>query len=154
MKYNYGQQTWQTYVLNLSNNRVRRFFIFPSFISSKLSTELFAKIPLAWGSLLSLPYSLSSQALTAHTSQEIQGSVPYLTFDGGQTKATSTDMLLSIKLQDGRVITPSTNTSSATNPISLPYVSSTLGNIDTLIPSSVSSVSFSDLIHRYHYWGG
>ncbi|NUF49142.1 hypothetical protein [Gilliamella sp. ESL0250] len=152
MKYNYGQQTWQTYVLNLSNHRVRRFFIFPSFISSKLSTELITKIPLAWVSLLSLPCSLSSQALTAHTSQGIQGSAPYLTFDGGQTKATNTDMLLSIKLQDGRVITPSTNISSSTNPIRLAD-GNTFNDIHMVVPSGATSVSLNDLVNTYHYWG-
>ncbi|NUF50289.1 hypothetical protein [Gilliamella sp. ESL0250] len=103
-------------------------------------------------SLLLLSYSEGSQALTAHTSKIIEGSAPYLTFDEGLTKETSTDSLLFIKLQNGRVITPSTNTSSATSPISLPYVGNTLGDIDMLIPSSVSSVSLNDLVNRYNYW--
>ncbi|SCB91411.1 hypothetical protein GA0061081_102311 [Gilliamella bombicola] len=102
--------------------------------------------------MLLLSYTQCSVALTAYTSRYIEGSAPYLTFDGGQTRATSTDSLLSIKLQDGQVITPSTNTSSIANPIVLPYVGSTLGNIETLVPSSVSSVSLSDLITRYNYW--
>ncbi|NUF27908.1 hypothetical protein [Gilliamella sp. ESL0254] len=102
--------------------------------------------------LLLLSYTQSSVALTAHTSRVIEGSGPYLTFDGGRTRATSTDSLLFIKLQDGQVITPSTNTSSVSNPIVLPYVGSTLGNIETLVPSSASSVSLSDLITRYNYW--
>ncbi|MWN04847.1 hypothetical protein [Gilliamella sp. Pas-s95] len=93
-----------------------------------------------------------SQALTACTSRTIEGSAPYLTFDGGQTRATSTDSLLSIKLQDGQVITPSTNTSSVSNPIRLPYVGNTLSHIDMIVPSSVSSVSISDLVTRYNYW--
>ncbi|MWN05731.1 hypothetical protein [Gilliamella sp. Pas-s95] len=93
-----------------------------------------------------------SQALLACTSRTIEGSAPYLTFDGGQTRATSTDSLLSIKLQDGQVITPSTNTSSVSNPIRLPYVGNTLGHIDMIVPSSVNSVSLSDLVTRYNYW--
>ncbi|NUF26615.1 hypothetical protein [Gilliamella sp. ESL0254] len=102
--------------------------------------------------LLLLSYAECSVALTAYTSKYIVGSAPYLTFDGGQTRATSTDSLLAIKLQDGQVITPSTNTSSVSNPITLPYVGNTLGHIDMIVPSSVSSVSLSDLITRYNYW--
>ncbi|SCB72524.1 hypothetical protein GA0061081_10167 [Gilliamella bombicola] len=92
-------------------------------------------------------------ALTASTSRYIEGSAPYLTFDGGQTRTTSTDSFLFIKLRDGTRYTPSTNPSSATDPIRLPYAGSTLGDIDMVIPSSVDSVSLSDLITRYNYWG-
>ncbi|WP_167349281.1 hypothetical protein, partial [Gilliamella bombicola] len=74
---------------------------------------------MVFATLLLLPYSQSSLALTAYTSRVIQGSAPYLTFDGGRTKATTTDTLLAIELPDGRTITPSTNTSSSTNPIRL-----------------------------------
>ncbi|NUF50549.1 hypothetical protein, partial [Gilliamella sp. ESL0250] len=153
MKYNYGQLTWQTDVLNLSNNRIRQFFILSLFISSKLSTEFFAKIPLALTPVLLLPYSLSSQALTAHTSQVIQGSAPYLTFDGGQTKVTTTDALLFITLPDGTTVTPSTNTSSATNPIRL-INESNLSNIGMLVPPSTNSIGLDALIRApYNYWG-
>ncbi|SCC03404.1 hypothetical protein GA0061081_10455 [Gilliamella bombicola] len=102
--------------------------------------------------LLLLSYSQSSVALTAYTSKYIVGSAPYLTFDNGRTKATSTDSLLSIRLHNGRVITPSTNTSSVSNPIKLPYSGNTLDDIDMIVPSSVSSVSISDLITRYNNW--
>ncbi|SCB77396.1 hypothetical protein GA0061081_101251 [Gilliamella bombicola] len=112
-----------------------------------------SKFSLAFAGLLLLPCSFSTHALSTYTSKVIEGSAPYLTFDGGRIKATSTDSLLSIKLQDGRVIRPSTNTSSAANPIRLPYAGSTLGDIDMLIPSSVNSVSLSDLVTRYNYWG-
>ncbi|MWN06834.1 hypothetical protein, partial [Gilliamella sp. Pas-s95] len=111
------------------------------------------KLLLFFVPLFLLPYTQCSMALTASTSRYIEGSAPYLTLDGGQTRATSTDSFLFIKLQDGRVITPSTNPSSATNPIRLPYAGSTLGNIDMLIPSSVDSVNLSDLVTRYNYWG-
>ncbi|MWN06794.1 hypothetical protein [Gilliamella sp. Pas-s95] len=102
--------------------------------------------------VLLLSYTQSSVALTAHTSRAIEGTPPYLTFDGGRTKAISTDSLLSIRLHNGRVITPSTNTSSVSNPIGLPYAGNTLDDIDMMVPSSVSSVSISDLITRYNYW--
>ncbi|MWN06792.1 hypothetical protein [Gilliamella sp. Pas-s95] len=101
---------------------------------------------------LLLSYTQSSVALTAHTSRVIEGTPPYFTFDGGQIKVTSTDSLLSIKLNGNRLITPSTNTSSPTNPIILP-VASGLGHIRTVVPPSVSSVSFSDLVDRYLNWG-
>ncbi|NUF27784.1 hypothetical protein [Gilliamella sp. ESL0254] len=97
--------------------------------------------------------SFSVQALSVYTSQTIEGTAPYLTFDGGRTRVTSTDSLLSIKLQDGSVITPSTNTSSVSNPIRLPYAGNTLDDIDMIVPSSASSVDLSDLITRYNYWG-
>ncbi|MFQ0970403.1 hypothetical protein [Gilliamella sp. BG1] len=108
-----GTRHWQTYVLNLSNNPIRRVFARNSFISSKLSlellsklfTKLFSKIPLALAPLLLLPYSLESQALSATTSERIQGTAPYLTFDSGRTKAISFKDLLDIKLSDGTNIT-------------------------------------------------
>ncbi|NUF27568.1 hypothetical protein [Gilliamella sp. ESL0254] len=103
--------------------------------------------------LLLLSYSQGSVALTAHTSRVIEGSAPYLTFDGGRTKATTTDDLLTITLSDGTRVTPSTNTSSAQNPIRLPNVRDTLGDIGMLVPSSTNSVSLNDLVNRYHYWG-
>ncbi|SCC29226.1 hypothetical protein GA0061081_1161 [Gilliamella bombicola] len=115
----------------------------PSFLS---------KLALFFAALLLLSYTQSSVALTAHTSRVIEGSAPYLTFDGGRTKAISTDSLLSIEFHNGRVITPSTNTSSVSNPIKLPYSGNTLDDIDMIVPSSVSSVSISDLITRYNYW--
>ncbi|NUF28134.1 hypothetical protein [Gilliamella sp. ESL0254] len=112
----------------------------------------FLKSALFFALLFLLSYSQSSVALTAYTSKYIVGSAPYLTFDNGRTKATSTDKLLSIRLQDGQVITPSSNTSSATNPISLPYVGSNLSHIEMIVPSSTNSVSLSDLVTRYNYW--
>ncbi|MWN06477.1 hypothetical protein [Gilliamella sp. Pas-s95] len=109
-----------------------------------------SKSPLFFSPLLFL-FSFSVQALSVYTSKVIEGSAPYLTFDGGRTKLTTTDMLLAIKLPDGRIITSSTNTSSATNPIILP-AESTLGSIDMLVPSSTNSVSLNDLITQGN-WG-
>ncbi|OCG42271.1 hypothetical protein A9G29_00035 [Gilliamella sp. Fer2-1] len=147
------QQTWRAYALNLFNNRISWFFTLTSFISSKLSTELFKKIPLALAPVLLLPYSQGSQALTAHTNQVIQGSAPYLTFDGGQTKATTTDALLFITLPDGTTVTPSTNTSSATNPIRL-INGNTFSDIGMLLPPSTNSIGLDALIRApYNYWG-
>ncbi|MWN05234.1 hypothetical protein GQ598_02720 [Gilliamella sp. Pas-s95] len=100
-------------------------------------------------------YSFSAQALSTKTLKTIEGTAPYFTFDGGQTKATSLDSLLAIKLPDGRVFTPSTNPSSKENPIILP-VGTSFSSIGMLVPPSVesgSSVSFNDLVNKYHYWG-
>ncbi|MWN04717.1 hypothetical protein [Gilliamella sp. Pas-s95] len=103
---------------------------------SKLS-----KSALFFALLLLLSYSQGSVALTAHTSRAIEGTAPYLTFDGGQTKATNTDTFLAIELPDGRRITQSANTSSATNPIRLPSGNFTFNDIHTVVPASVPLVN-------------
>ncbi|NUF27240.1 hypothetical protein [Gilliamella sp. ESL0254] len=123
-----------------------RHLSFLSKLSDLLKLFRLPKLPLFFALLLLLSYSQCSIALTANTSKEIEGSAPYLTFDGGRTKVTDADSLLSIRLQDGRVITPSTNPSSAANPISLPYVGSNLGHITMVVPSSQSSISMNDLV--------
>ncbi|NUF27405.1 hypothetical protein [Gilliamella sp. ESL0254] len=157
----------QTYALNLFHFRCSLNQTQFLFVSSELSKSLhltkspclsavlsrrprhlsfLPKLPLFFVLLLLLSYAQCSMALTANTSKEIEGSAPYLTFDGGRTKVTDADNLLSIRLQDGRVITPSTNPSSAANPISLPYVESNLGHITMVVPSSQSSISMNDLV--------
>ncbi|OTQ55246.1 hypothetical protein B6D18_12290, partial [Gilliamella sp. A7] len=55
--------------------------------------------------------SFSNYALTTKTTNIIQGSAPYLTFDG-VSKITSTEELLAIKLPNGTVITPQNDVSS------------------------------------------
>ncbi|MFQ0994744.1 hypothetical protein ACGH6Q_06925 [Gilliamella sp. BG2] len=141
-----GTRHWQTYVLNLSNNPIRRVFARNSFISSKLSTKLFSKIPLALVPLLLLPYSLESQALSATTSERIHGTAPYLTFDGGVTKVTKTEDLLGIKLSDGRTFTSQNNSSSPTAPIKLPNIGDTLADIEMIVPPSSDSININDLV--------
>ncbi|MWP62226.1 hypothetical protein [Gilliamella sp. Pas-s25] len=70
---NTKHQTWQTYVLNLSNRRIRRIFTLASLISSKLSLKLLSKlsrkIPLALVLLSLLLSSLNSQALSGQNSR-------------------------------------------------------------------------------------
>ncbi|MWN06630.1 hypothetical protein [Gilliamella sp. Pas-s95] len=122
--------------------------------------SLLSKSELFFASLLLLSYTQGSVALTpcsqpfmACTSRVIEGSAPYLAFNYGLTKATDTDSLLSIRLEDGRVITPSSNTSSVSNPISLPRANSRLGDIGMIFPPlTASSVSLSDLATRFGYW--
>ena len=131
-----------------------------SFISSKLSlellsklfTKLFSKIPLVLTSLLLLPYSFESQALSATTSERIHGTAPYLTIDGGTTKLTTTDDLLSIKLSDGRIFTPQNNPSSSTSPIVLPAIGQSFADIDMLVPQSSNSISINGLVAQGK-WG-
>ncbi|MWN06000.1 hypothetical protein [Gilliamella sp. Pas-s95] len=103
--------------------------------------SLLSKSALFFALLFLLSYSQGSVALTAQTSRVIEGSAPYLTFDGGQTKATNTDTFLAIELPDGRRITQSANTSSATNPIMLPSGNYTFNDIHTVVPASVPLVN-------------
>jgi hypothetical protein len=109
----------------------------------------------ALSSVLLLFSAFSSHALTTQTTRNvINGSAPYLTFDGGHTRATNVDELLSITLPGGTRIQPSTNTSSAANPIQLQYANINFTQIGMYIPSNTSSVALSTLIGPpYYYWG-
>ncbi|MCO6553065.1 MAG: hypothetical protein J6563_08860 [Gilliamella sp.] len=167
----------QTYALNLidshgSQSRAPQLFSSPKSFrvakstpssaksSAKLSPIskwlskplLLSKSALFFAPLLLLSYTQDVQALTAQTSREIEGSAPYLTFDGGRTKATDTDSFLAIELPDGRTITPSTNTSSSTNPIMLPNGNFTFNDIHMVIPSGSSSTLLNSLISQGK-WG-
>jgi hypothetical protein len=95
-----------------------------------------------------------SQALTPQTTRNvINGSAPYLTFDGGRTRATNVDALLSITLPSGTRITPSTNTSSASNPIELQYPNKRFTEIGMYVPPSTSLVALNTLIGPpNNYW--
>ena len=122
-------------------------------ISKRLSKPpLLFKLALFFAPLLLLSYTQGIQALTAQTSRVIEGSAPYLTFDGGRTKATNTDTFLAIELPDGRRITQSTNTSSVTNPIMLPSGNYTFNDIHTVLPSGATSISLNSLISQGK-WG-
>ena len=100
-----------------------------------------------------LCFAFSSQALTSQTSNTINGSAPYLTFDNGRTRVTSLDdELFKITLSNGSEITPATD-SSSTIPIELPNANETLSNIDTLIPAGSDSIALSSLIGAPNsYW--
>ncbi|OCG36146.1 hypothetical protein [Gilliamella sp. Gris1-4] len=99
-----------------------------------------------------MSYTQDTEALTVNTTNTIHGSGPYLTFDGGRTKATNTDTFLAIELPDGRRITQSTNTSSVTNPIRLPSGNYTFNDIYTVLPSGTTSISLNSLISQGK-WG-
>ncbi|MWP46316.1 hypothetical protein [Gilliamella sp. Pas-s27] len=111
-------------------------------------SSLLFKSALFFAPLLLLSYTQAVQALSAYTSMAIEGSAPYFTFDGGQTKLTDTDSLLTIKLQDGTEYTKSTNPSTPTNPIRLLNVGDNLSHIDMIVPPSQSSITMNDLVSQ------
>ncbi len=99
--------------------------------------------------------AFSCHALTSKTtSNAIQGSAPYLTFDGGRTRAVDANSLLSITLSDGTKYTPSTNTSSSSAPIVLPVAGQSFADIRMFVPTNSTLVDLSTLIGPpNNYWG-
>ncbi|WP_141677446.1 hypothetical protein [Gilliamella sp. wkB72] len=94
-----------------------------------------------------------SHALTVNTSNSIHGSEPYLTYDGGRTRAVNNEGLLGITLSDGTHYTPSTN-SSSTTPISLPVAGQSFADISMFVPTNTNSVDLNSLIGPpNNYWG-
>ncbi|MCX8583023.1 hypothetical protein, partial [Gilliamella sp. B3372] len=94
-----------------------------------------------------------SHALTVNTSNSIHGNEPYLTYDGGRTRAVNNDGLLGITLSDGTHYTPSTNSSSIT-PISLPVEGQSFADISMFVPTNTNSVDLNSLIGPpNNYWG-
>jgi hypothetical protein len=108
----------------------------------------------ALSSVLLLLSAFCSEALTAKTTRNaINGSAPYLTFDGGRTRATNVDELLSITLPGGTRILPSTNTSSASNPIQLQYANISFTQIGMFVPTNAGSAELNTLIGPpNNYW--
>jgi hypothetical protein len=103
-----------------------------------------------------LSSAFNSEALTAQTTHVINGSAPYLTFDGGVTRATNVDELLAITLPDGGSgvkLTPSTP-SSFSNPIEMPIPNVRFSDISMFVPTNTNSVTLSSLIGPpNNYWG-
>ena len=94
-----------------------------------------------------------SQALTAKTSNFIQGNPPFLTFDGGRTRVVNTEGLLWITLSDGTKFTPVTNNSSTT-PIELPNFGESFVDVAMLVPLNANSITLNSLIGSpNNYWG-
>ncbi|MCX8593901.1 hypothetical protein [Gilliamella sp. B3367] len=102
---------------------------------------------------LFLPFS--GHALTSQTTRNaIQGSAPYLTFDGGRTRVVDANGLLGITLSDGTQYTPLNNPSSSSTPIVLPDEGQSFADIGMLVPTNANSVVLSTLIDPpYNYWG-
>ena len=137
MHYNFKHgQNRPIYHLNLFNLSIQRlFFHFSLFIhenlrtlcrslrsafqcffrGSKLSRQIFLVL------MVVTFHPFPGHALTSKTSNVVNGNVPYLTFDGGRTRATNTAGLLGITLSNGMRYTPSTN-NSLNFPIVLPIV--------------------------------
>ncbi|MCX8679725.1 hypothetical protein J3U22_08880 [Gilliamella sp. B2865] len=87
------------------------------------------------------------------TANQIQGTPPYLTFDGGRTRAVDTNGLLGITLSNGANYTPSNN-SSSTTPIVLPVEGQSFADIRMFVPTDTNSVALSSLIGPpNNYWG-
>ena len=130
-----------------SRIRSSRRSSFRSSLGSKLRRKIF--LPLG---LLLIPF-YSSHALTVKTSNTIQGNEPYLTFDGGRTRALNIEALLGITLSDGKQYTTKTNTSSPSNPIELPVAGQSFADIDMIFPTNVDLITLKKLIGPpNNYW--
>jgi hypothetical protein len=167
MPYNFPHTAYQTYNLKTGNSRKSRLLLNRSlFFRRSLDLRSFTRSSgSSSGSalqhqkvkvlspILLLLFAFSGEALTSRTTQTIHGSAPYLTFDGGVTKATDVNDLLWVALPDGTKITPNTNPSSPSNPISLPNVGDDFTNIDMLVPVGSDTVSLNTLIGPpNNYW--
>jgi hypothetical protein len=110
--------------------------------------NLSRQLILALSSIILLLSAFSIQALTAQTTRNvINGSGPYVAVDG--IRVTNVDEFLSIRLPSGIRIPPSTNTSSASNPIRLQRANVSSNDIGMSVPSNASSVPFSRAISLY-----
>jgi hypothetical protein len=105
-------------------------------------------------SSLLLLSTFSSQALTPKTTRNvIHGSAPYLTFDGGATRATDTEGLLGITLPSGAHIRPSSNYSSPSNPIELQRDNVRFSDIGMFVPTYTNSIALNTFVAPpYNYW--
>ena len=144
-----SQYTFSTILYFLSkSSRIPRFFL-QSFCRSFLSRQIL----LGFIMVVFMQLSFSSQALTSKTSNTIHGHAPYFTIDGGRTRVTNTEDLLSITLSNGTKYTPATN-NSFIKPIELANLGETLANIDMLVPTDTYSINLSSLIAEpYKYFG-
>ena len=123
--------------------------MFRCFLNTYLSQQIFRVVLL----VLMILITYQSQALTSVTSNFVQGNAPYLTFDGGRTRAIDTEGLLGITLSNGITFTPLTNPSSASNPIEL-SADESFADIAMFIPTDVDSVNLNQLVRSpYNYWG-
>ncbi|WP_133053375.1 hypothetical protein [Gilliamella apis] len=100
--------------------------------------------------------SFANYALTTKTTNIIQGSAPYLTFDGGRTRVTETffpNKLHWISLSDGRKFDGGSIRSDV-DPIILPVAGQSFEDIDMVVPKNADSIELSSLIGEpYNYWG-
>ncbi|PXY92414.1 hypothetical protein [Gilliamella apis] len=120
---------------------------------------MLSRLFLSWSIFLTLlliiflPFSFNSQALTAYTTNVIHGNGPYLTFDGGQTRAIDLNELMKISFSDGTTLTPASNNSNSSDAILLPVAGQSFADIDMLVPTNVNAIPLSTLIGTpYNYW--
>jgi hypothetical protein len=107
---------------------------------------------LALSSALLLFSAFNSEALTARTTNVINGHAPYLTFDGGTTKVTDTEGLLGITIPGIGNIKP--NDPRAASVIEMVNDNVSFNDIGMLVPPNTSTVSLSTLIGPpNNYWG-
>jgi len=167
MYYGFNQAIWSAYNITFPKFNSRHLFFTLIYFLSKLHqimqffsrqflyhSFLFLHIFLEFAFVLLLITPYSSLAITANTSNIINGNPPYLTLDGGRSQITNTDGLLEISLSNGDKYTPSTNNSSSVNPIVLPAVDQSFADIAMLVPTNADSIALSSLIDApYNYWG-
>jgi hypothetical protein len=106
--------------------------------------------------ILLLPFSFSSQALSATTSGMIHGSAPYLTFDGRRMTDTSGFLWITISDAAGnkQTFTPTTNPSSESNPIELLNPNDKFTNVEMLVATDSSSIPLNSVVNSFpNYWG-
>ncbi|MWP46126.1 hypothetical protein [Gilliamella sp. Pas-s27] len=174
MHFHISNKHWQPYALTLLDFNYRRnrkhlltLSLSPNlanWLKFSLRLKFLSKSPWYIAPLLLLPYSLSSQALSAQTSRVIQGTAPYLTFDGGTTKAMSVEGLLGIKLPHGSYIPSGVNsvlypnatvdTSSINNPIEMPNATDSFADIQTMVPvASYPEILLTNLVNPPYNYG-
>ena len=166
MNYNFQHATCITYNLNSAKLSSQPLLFTTIYFFSKLHeiarvlsqslqcSFLCRQFLLGLTFVLPLITSYSIYALTSMTSNIINGSAPYLTFDGGRSQATNIDALLEISLSNGDKFTPTSNNSSLTNPIELPTAGQSFADIGMLVPTNTDSIALSSLIGTpYNYWG-
>ncbi|OCG74964.1 hypothetical protein [Gilliamella sp. Occ4-3] len=126
-------------------------------------SRLLSKSPLVFAPLLLLPYSLSSQALSAKTSQVIHGSAPYLSIDG-VTKVASMEDLLGIRLPNISYIPQGANSALYPNavidqsnvdaPIEMPNITDTFADIQAIVPLvNYPRIQLSELMDSPYNYG-
>ena len=165
MIFNIQHSTWITSNLNSAMLSSQTLFFTVIYFLSKLReiagillqflqrSFLYRQLLLGLTFVLPLITSYPIYALTSITSNKINGSAPYLTFDGGRSQATNTDALLGISLSDGSTFTPATP-NLRENPIVLPVAGQSFADIGMLVPINKDSIALGSLIAPpYNYWG-
>ncbi|MDF7667316.1 hypothetical protein PT273_05600 [Orbaceae bacterium ESL0727] len=94
-----------------------------------------------------------SASLIAVTSNKIQGQAPYFTLNQGQTKLTTLDEFLTIKLSNGVEYSIANNPSQINHPIELPVIGQSMADVTMQIPATLDNVAFNTFVSDpYNYW--